>query len=470
MEKQPVRTRIAPSPTGEDLHIGTVYMALFNYVFAKKHGGQFIVRIEDTDRERYVEGAEARMITSLDWIGLPRDEDTVKGGPFAPYRQSERLPMYKKYAEQLVMNGQAYYCFCTADRLIDLRAEQQRQSRPPMYDGLCKAIAKEKAEDLIETQMYVVRLNVPKSGETSFHDVIRGDIRFQNSLIDDQVLLKSDGFPTYHLAVVVDDYLMKITHVLRGEEWISSTPKHILLYQGLGWEIPHYAHLPLLRNLDKSKLSKRRNPVWISWFRKQGFLPEALLNYLGTLTWNMPDGKDLFTLSDMIAEFNLNNVKTTAPIFDLDKLRWFNKQYLMKQTPEKFVTLVRDTSVYWDNPHFQTIAERTASLVQPRLGTITEYDSMAGFFFKAPKPQTFERQVDKELVRLLYDYLKQATWEHDALEKGVRKLAEQAGIKSRDLFMELRMAITGKSVGPPLLGSLLVLGKEDVVNRLKILF
>ncbi len=270
-----VRTRIAPSPTGQDLHIGNAYTALVNSVFARKNKGKFIIRIEDTDRTRFVEGSEKRILSSLAWLGIAHDEGPDVGGPYAPYRQSDRLSVYKKYAEELIAKKHAYYCFCTPQRLEQMRKNQEANHLPPMYDGLCKTVKNSELR-IKNGEPYVIRLNVPDEGTTTFHDIIRGDISFGNKLIDDQVILKSDGFPTYHLGVVVDDHLMKISHIIRGEEWISSTPKHILIYQFLGWEPPQFAHMPLLRNPDKSKLSKRKNPVWVSWYKEQGFLPEVM--------------------------------------------------------------------------------------------------------------------------------------------------------------------------------------------------
>jgi len=277
-----VRTRLAPSPTGENLHIGNVYTALINYVFAHKNKGKFIIRVEDTDRTRLIAGSEERILASLKWVGLNYDEGPDIGGPFAPYRQSERKNLYKKYAEELAEKKSAYYCFCDSKRLEEMRRVHVR------YDGFCKKYSYDRAKEKAEKEPYVIRLNVPQEGKTEFNDVIHGKISFENNLLDDQILLKSDGFPTYHLGVVIDDHLMEITHIIRAEEWISSTPKHILIYKALGWNIPVFAHTPILRNPDKSKFSKRKNPVWVSWYREEGFLPEAILNYLALMGWSHP--------------------------------------------------------------------------------------------------------------------------------------------------------------------------------------
>lgn len=460
--KQVVRTRIAPSPTGEDLHIGSVYMALFNYVFAKKYGGDFIIRVEDTDRERYVKGAEERMLASLAWVGIPHDEGVDMGGEFGPYRQSERLGLYKKYAQQLIENGSAYYCFCTQQRLQKLRLEQQRQQLPPMYDGLCKQIPLKRAQKRAETEPYVVRLNVPDAGESIFTDLVRGRIVFQNKLIDDQVLLKSDGFPTYHLAVVVDDHLMKITHIIRGEEWISSTPKHILLYQALGWAAPQYAHLPLLRNPDKSKLSKRKNPVWVSWFRKEGFLPEAILNYLGTLTWSSPDGSDMFSLKDMIRNFKITDVKTTAPIFNIEKLRWLNGQYIMGlSTPELNKRLTESVSATVD----KKLIKKLAPLSRERLKTLAEFSHyLKPFIHYVPYRLTNEQ---KQLINSFLEAYRQLVhWQTSELEAVSKRITDKEALPLREAFMALRLAVTGEKIGLPLFETFEILGKKEVVRRL----
>ncbi len=459
-----VRTRIAPSPTGQDLHIGNAYTALINYVFAKKHKGQFIVRIEDTDRTRFVEGSEKRILASLDWLGISHDEGTDIGGPYAPYRQSERLDMYKRYAESLVEKGHAYYCFCTPERLEQMRKDQESKHLPPMYDGLCKKIDKTEGKKRVEKgEKHVIRLDVPDAGVTTFTDLIRGQISFENKLIDDQVLLKSDGYPTYHLGVVVDDHVMEISHIIRGEEWISSTPKHILLYQFFGWELPIFAHMPLLRNPDKSKLSKRKNPVWASWYKEQGFLPEAVRNYLGTMAWSFPGGKDMFTTEEMIKEFDLGAVQTTAPIFDVEKLRWMNGEYIRDMKDNELIMRIYS----FDNriPKDDIRMKKILPLIKERMKTLKEFWSLAGFFYESPKE--YERPLNKTLIGVVHNVLVASDWTHDAMEKSIRGAAENATLKAKDLFMELRIAITGKTVGPPLLESLEILGKEEILKRLQ---
>ena len=459
-----IRTRIAPSPTGMDLHIGNAYTAFINYVWAKKNDGDFIIRIEDTDRTRLVDGSEGRILSSLSWLGIPHSEGPDIGGPFSPYRQSERLATYKKYAEELVANGHAYHCFCTPKRLEEMRTHQEEAKLPPMYDGLCKSIPLEEAKSRVAAgEKYVIRLNVPDEGETAFTDIIRGEIRFQNALIDDQVLLKSDGYPTYHLGVVVDDHIMEITHIIRGEEWISSTPKHILLYTFFGWDLPEFAHVSVLRNPDKSKLSKRKNPVWSGDYRKAGFLPEAIKNYFGLMAWAHPDGKEVFSVEEMIRVFDLKDIQTTAPVFDREKLRWMNGEYLRSKTDEELKNLIYEF-VDFLKPGDDELVKKIIPLIRDRMKLLSEFATLTGFFFAAPKE--FERPVKKEFTSLLVDPLSSIEWTHEALESLVRSLAEKNNLKAKDLFMELRLAVTGKTVGPPLLESLVILGKEETIKRL----
>src|SRR5882724_3613484 len=322
-----VRTRIPPSPTGQDIHIGNVYTALINFAVAKNHKGKFIIRIEDTDRTRFQEGSEEKILSSLKAFGLKYDEGPDIGGPFAPYRQSERLPIYKKYAKKLIEKGVAYYCFCTKERLTKLREEQIAQKKTPKYDKFCKGIKNQESR-MKAGELYVVRLDIPENKIISFTDLIHGEIAINSNEVDDQVLLKSDGYPTYHLGVVIDDHLMEITHVIRAEEWISSTPKHVLLYQAFGWEPPLFLHMPLLRNQDKSKISKRKNPVSINYYRDIGILPHALLNFLGLMGWSFGGDREKFTLAEMVSVFSWDRVSLGGPVFNLEKLQWLNEQYL----------------------------------------------------------------------------------------------------------------------------------------------
>ncbi|MBI4067632.1 glutamate--tRNA ligase [Candidatus Gottesmanbacteria bacterium] len=475
-----IRTRIAPSPTGDDLHIGNVYTALINYIFAKQNKGKFIVRIEDTDRTRLVKGSEERILKSLRWFGLDPDESPEVGGPYSPYRQSERLELYKKYALELVKQGHAYYCFCTPQRLEQMRKEQQSKGLPPMYDGLCKQLSTKnpaspagRQELRTKNEKYVIRLNVPNVGTTQFTDIIRGKISFENKLIDDQVLLKSDGFPTYHLAVVVDDYLMKISHVIRAEEWISSTPKHILIYQFLGWPLPIFAHGPILRNPDRSKLSKRKNPVWASWYREQGFLPEAILNYLALMGWSPPasgtDGSEIFTLDEMMKHFKLEDIKPVGPAFDLKKLEWMNGEYIRKTDNPKLMAQILD--FYKEKKLPERIVQKTIPLIKERIKKLSDYLPLTEFFFNRPaKYEVDLSPKSPQLSQLAQSLNSVENWTADNIGKNMQELVAKKGYKSSDFFMAVRIAITGKKISPPLNESMEILGKEEVITRLKSFF
>ena len=319
-DEKPVRVRVAPSPTG-DPHVGTAYIALFNLCFARRSGGKFLLRIEDTDQARSTPESEQAIFDALHWLGLDYDEGPDVGGDFGPYRQSERSEIYQRKIRKLLDCGHAYCCFCTTERLAEVRQAQKAEKQRIGYDRHCRDLDPAQAEKRVAAgEPHVVRLAVPLEGETTFHDMLRGAITFQNAEIDDQVLLKSDGFPTYHLANVVDDHLMEITHVCRAEEWITSTPKHVLLYNAFGWEFPEFVHMPLLRNKDRSKISKRKNPTSLYWYRDQGYLPAALLNFLGLMGYSMPDGREVFNLQEMIDSFSWERVTTGGPIFDMEKL------------------------------------------------------------------------------------------------------------------------------------------------------
>ncbi|OGG31268.1 glutamate--tRNA ligase, partial [Candidatus Gottesmanbacteria bacterium RIFCSPLOWO2_01_FULL_46_9] len=312
-------------------------------------------------------------------------------------------------------------------------------------------------------ETHVIRLDVPDTGATTFVDLIRGEISFENALIDDQVLLKSDGFPTYHLGVVVDDHLMEISHIIRGEEWISSTPKHILLYIFFGWGLPQFAHVSVLRNPDRSKLSKRKNPVWVADYKARGYLPEVIKNYLATMAWAYPGGKDIFTVNEMIEKFTLEAVQTTAPIFDAEKLRWMNGEYLRQKTDQELKDLLYQYVSMLTKEH-DVLVGKILPLIRDRMKLLSEFESLAGFFFE--KPKKFERPVKPEYITLAKDTLGNCDWKHDAMEQSIRRTAITSGVKAKDIFMELRIAVTGKSVGPPILESLDILGREEVLQRL----
>lgn len=465
--RRTVRTRFAPSPTGV-LHIGSAYAALFSYAFAKQAGGKFILRIEDTDRTRLVKGAEEAITEALEWLGLKWDE--------GPVRQSERLPLYQKYAEQLVRKGDAYYCFCSEERLKEGRKSQQKKGLPPRYDGRCRRLDPKRAAAKAKKEKHVVRLKVSRRGETSFTDLVRGKVAFKNAEINDQVLLKSDGFPTYHLAVVVDDHLMKITHIIRAEEWISSTPKHVLLYRAFGWKLPTFAHLPLLRERDKSKLSKRHGAVGVLEFRKEGYLPEALLNFIALLGWSYPGGKEIFSLAEFIEKLDLERISTSAPVFDRVKLDWMNGEYVRQLGNMKLGRRLGEYLKRFRRSELESgLLEKIVPLVRERIKKLSEFEELAGFFFKEiawskelliQNSETVESTKEKleESLKLLEGM---KDWKTARLENGIRKLAEDQGWRAPKLFMILRVAVTGQKISPPLFESMEILGRERALRRIK---
>jgi glutamyl-tRNA synthetase len=468
----PVRVRIAPSPTG-DPHVGTAYIALFNYAFAKKHGGKFVLRIEDTDRARSTAASEAAILRALGWVGLAWDEGPDIGGPFGPYRQSERAEIYAAHAAQLIASGGAYRCFCTAERLEAVRQEQRRQGAFVGYDGLCRELPREEGERRAAAgEPFVVRMAMPRTGETVFVDKLRGEVKFENAQIDDQILLKTDGFPTYHLANVVDDHLMQITHVIRAEEWLSSTPKHVVLYQSFGWQAPEWVHMPLLRNADKSKISKRKNPVSLDYYQDAGFLPEALLNYLGTMGWSIAGDREKFTLDEMVEAFDFGRVSLGGPVFDLVKLSAMNADYL-RALPD--VELVRRLRTW------RLSDEKLASLVplvRARIQRLDEFVPMTDFFFSGDvdytpvqKELALKNRTPKEVMDALTAFGEELDAGRDfsitGLDALARAFAEKSGWSSKELFMLLRLAATGKKATPPLFETLAVLGRELVRRRIR---
>ncbi len=468
-----VRVRIAPSPTG-DPHVGTAYIALFNYVFAKKHGGQFILRIEDTDRTRSRPEWEQMILSALRWTGLSWDEGPDVGGPHAPYRQSERGQIYAKHANDLVSKGAAFRCFCTPERLEEVRKRQLAAKEQPGYDGRCRDLSSsEISARLADGTPYVIRLKVPKGSTTVVKDELRGEVSFENRQIDDQVLLKSDGMPTYHLANVVDDHLMEITHVMRAEEWITSTPKHVLLYRAFGWELPKFIHMPLLRNQDKSKISKRKNPVSINYYKEAGFLPEALLNYLAMMGWTMPDGREKFTIPEMIESFTFDRISLGGPVFDIKKLTWLNGLYLRDQSADALAERLRDT--VFSPERLRAITP----LIQPRIEKLEDFVDATSYFFAgdlAYDQATLEAMVPKgktaaDVVKMLEAVLEVIDGvpaiEAAPLEAALRELSDKLGVKSKELFMPLRLAVTGRSATPPLFETMAVLGKERCRRRLR---
>ena len=472
MSEAQVRVRIAPSPTG-DPHVGTAYIALFNYAFAKSRGGKFILRIEDTDRARSTDASEAAILRALRWVGLNWDEGPDIGGPAGPYRQSERAETYRREVQALMDKGGAYRCFCTAERLDALRLEQRRQGAFVGYDGLCRARPPEEgARRAAAGESFVVRLAMPRTGETVFVDRLRGEVKFENAQIDDQILLKADGFPTYHLANVVDDHLMQITHVIRAEEWLSSTPKHVVLYQAFGWQAPEWIHMPLLRNADKSKISKRKNPVSLDYYKDAGFLPEALVNYLGTMGWSISGDREKFTLAEMVAAFSWDRVSLGGPVFDLVKLSAMNALYLRELPDAEVVRRLRD---------WRLSDEKLASLVplvRARIQRLDEFMPMTDFFFSGDvdygavaKDLIPKNREAKDVIEALTAFTEELDGAREftvtSLEALARAFSEKSGWSTKEFFMLLRLATTGKKATPPLFETLVNLGRELVRRRLR---
>lgn len=461
-----IRTRIAPSPTGENLHIGNVYTALLNYAWARRNGGKFILRIEDTDRVRLVESSEERIKASIAWLGLNFDEGPDIGGEYAPYRQSERLEIYKKYSEELIENGHAYFCFCTSERLESMRSVQQASKMPTLYDGFCKKYSLEEAREKAKTEEYVVRMNTPKSGDTQFNDLVRGTITFENALVDDQVIIKSDGYPTYHLAVVVDDHLMEITHVIRAEEWISSTPKHVLLYKFFNWELPIFAHVPILRNPDKSKLSKRKNPVWVSWFKDEGFLPEAILNYLALMGWSHPEQKDEFDLNEFIKYFDPKDLKSVGPIFDLTKLEWLNGVWIRKLPLEELKK--RLERYYRDDKNFDGMFQSKHSdlmigLAQNRMKKLSEFRNLIQNPNKQREFNIEEKSAGKKLLKALEE-INHSDWRDEVILNHLKNFRDAEGVSMKMIYF----LITGREQGLPLIETMVKIdGRDQVLENLK---
>jgi len=466
-----VRTRLAPSPTG-DPHVGTAYQALFGYVWARANGGKFILRIEDTDQERSTKASENAILESLKWIGLTWDEGPDLGGAFGPYRQSDRLDIYKKHIEKLVENGHAYPCFCSKERLDEVRKKLIAEKAPNRgYDRKCRDIPPEEAKRRIAAgEAYVIRMKAPLEGECRFQDLLRGEITKDWASIDDQVIMKADGFPTYHLAVVVDDHLMKISHIIRGEEWINSVPKHVLLYEDFGWEPPVYCHLPLLRNPDKSKLSKRKNPTSINYYRKAGYLPEALLNYLGMMGWHMPDGSEKFTIQQMIDNFKLEDISLGSPVFDRAKLRWLNGRYIREDNtvPE----LSQKLQSWAINPEY---VSKVTAVVASRLETLSDWGYFTAMFFSDSVPVTedllavkdMEKDQVLELLQVtLWKLEKLREWNNLAISAALKDVSEIFQLKLKALTAPLYGAICGSRVAPPLFDSMEVLGSDLCRTRI----
>jgi glutamyl-tRNA synthetase len=469
-DQRPVRTRIAPSPTG-DPHVGTAYVALVNYCFAKQHGGEFLLRIEDTDQARSTPESEAAILASLRWLGLTWDEGPDIGGPHGPYRQSERSAIYRTYIDQLLADGHAFRCFCTPERLEEMREAQRLAKMAPRYDGRCLAIPLAESAERAQHEPYVVRMRVPDVGTAVVDDLRRGRVEFEWATVDMQVLMKSDGLPTYHLANVVDDHLMGITHVMRGEEWMSSAPKHLLLYSYFGWEPPKLVHLPLLRNPDKSKLSKRKNPTGIWFYQRLGYVPEALLNFLGLLMGVASAGEEVFSLAQMVERFDIENLSVAGPVFDVTKLDWLNGKYLRELPVDDLVARLLAWS--GDRERFtQTIA-----LAQSRVERLSDLAPLLAFLYAGRIAPTADALVAGS--KLAPDDARRALalalWELDALrsfdratiDATLKGVAERLDRKFRDLARIYYVAMTGSPTSIPLFEAMELLGRDLCRERFR---
>lgn len=470
-----VVTRIAPSPTG-DPHVGTAYVALFNYAFARRHGGRFLLRVEDTDRARYLPEAEQRILDSLRWLGLTPDEGPGIGGDAGPYRQSERLEIYRRHVEQLIERGHAYRAFETADELEVLRKEQKQRGIDPGYDGRGRGMPlAEQQQRAAAGEAHVVRLHTPDDATTSFIDLLRGEVAIPNREIRDTVLLKSDGYPTYHLANVVDDHLMGVTHVMRAEEWVVSTPLHVLLYRAFGWAVPQFAHLPLLRNPDanKSKISKRKMDTSVESYRAQGILPEALINFLASMGWSMPDGREVFSLDAFIKAFDIERISLGSPVFDLKRLRHLNARYLREVLPlETVATRLEPWLTEFGFPiDDQDYLLDALDVLRPRAETLAELADQSRMFFvdtvtydddarrRLAAGQAFLEDLERAFSRLeLFD--------DDAIDDLLHEYVQRQGVPLGKVLMPLRVALTGTTQAPAVVDLVAILGRTRTLARL----
>ena len=478
MNQTSPRVRFAPSPTGY-LHIGGLRTALYNYLFAKNKNGKLILRIEDTDRKRFVEGAVENLIDTLNWSGIYFDEGPGIGGEFTPYLQSERLDIYKELALQLVSEKKAYYCFCTTERLEKLKEEQQKQKLPQAkYDKHCLHLSKNEIDENLKSDIpFVIRLNVHTDMKIIFNDVIRETVEFDTNNIDDQVLLKSDGFPTYHLANVVDDHLMEITHVIRGEEWLSSTPKHVILYDYFGWEKPIFAHLPLLLNPDKSKLSKRQGDVAVEDYRDKGYLKEALINFVALLGWNFGDDKEFYEIDELIEKFSLERVHKAGAVFNIEKLNWLNFEHLRRKSDTEVLGMLEQEikkSEFSDKNYSDEYLLKVIGAMKERVSFVKEYLTKSPYFFKAP--ETYEEQNLKKrwkddstdlLTKLKIAFIQLNNPTKEDFEKSLDELASSLKIGKGNFVHPLRIAVSGVGEGPGIFDIVSIIGKDETLSRIE---
>ena len=447
-------------------HIGTIYQALFSHSYAKRNKGKFIVRIEDTDRARFVEGAEEKIFNAIDLFGLIEDESVRKDGEVGPYRQSERLEIYKKYIDELIEKEGAYYCFCTKERLDALRASQAASKQQIMYDGMCRELTYAEAKKRLD-EPHVIRLKVPRSSKKyKFIDEIRGEIEFDLNLLEDSVLIKSDGFPTYHFAVVVDDHLMQITDVIRGEEWISSTPKHTLLYEYFGWDLPRFYHTPDLRNPDKSKLSKRHGHAEVGWYLEEGYLPEAILNFLALMGWSHPDQKEKFELDEFISLFDPKDLKPVGPVFDLTKLEWLNGLWIREMSANDLKKKLID--FYKEDKEFKSIfdskhVDLLIGLSQNRIKKLSEFKNLVN----SPDEQrefTFDEKEKGKLLLKVLEQISPADWQSETILNHLKNFRDKEDVSMKTIYF----LITGRKQGLPLIESMIKIeGRAQTLENLK---
>lgn len=458
--------------------MGGLRTALYNYLFARRNGGKLVLRIEDTDQARRVEGAMENLISTLGWAGVHYDEGPDRPGPCGPYVQSQRLDIYNRHAKELVEKGEAYHCFCSSERLEEVRQRQTAAKERATYDRRCRDLGKDEVESRLRAgERNVIRMKIPLSGALTFNDLIRGDVSIAYEVLDDQVLLKSDGFPTYHLAVVVDDHLMEISHVIRGEEWLPSTPKHILLYQFFGWELPQFAHLPLLLNPDKSKLSKRQGDVAVEDYKAKGYLKEAIINFIAFLGWNPGDERELFMMDDLVKEFSLERVGKSGAVFNVEKLDWLNFQHLRKKPDEEVLGLVKEflaSSSFAGTQFSDSYLMSVIAAMRERASFVKDFVEKCPYFYQAPDqydPDVVKKRWKPEsavqLQALGSNFAGLSSPAKEDYETALHQTADVLIVKHSELIHPLRLAVSGLGAGPGLYDILFILGKDEVIRRIQ---
>ena len=469
-----IRVRFAPSPTGY-LHVGGLRTALFNYLFAKKNNGSFILRIEDTDRKRYIPGAQEDLLKTIKEVGLDYDEGPGIGGEYGPYIQSERSALYTKYAQELIERGAAYYCFCSEKRLEKLRSDAKENNTAVMYDGTCRNLSQEEVQEkLAQNVPHVIRLKIPKEGSSVFYDAVRERVEVDNALVDDQVIIKSDGYPTYHLANVVDDHLMNVSHVIRGEEWLISVPKHIFMYEALGWKVPKFVHLPLLLNPDKTKLSKRQGDVAVEDYLAKGYLPEALINFIALLGWHASEDREFYTLEELIKAFSIKRISKSGAVFDVEKLNWMNGSYLrnldLEYVAERAKPFFEKAGIdISDHEKFLRVVDNA----RKRVATIPEMITHSEMFYHELKFSDEDKElISNENARKLYSFwierlgIKE-NWTENEIKELVKETTQAVGVKGKDLYFPLRLALFGEVHGPDIPALIDILGTKEAIARLR---